>query len=132
LELKEALGAIAAGIVLMVPAVKWLIKDWAKKAEEIEALKKVNTTNAMGRLEEEVKSFRATVSIITVTIHELKTSLAVNKAEVALLKEHLTSTIKSIDQYSKDLDSKIGTQIKSEIIELSKRVSLIRNKKNGQ
>lgn len=131
MDIKEAIGAIVAGVALLVPAVKWLISDWAKKAEELEKLKKYNTEKSLNRLNDEIRDFRATINTIQVNIRDLEIHLAGNKAEMEILKEQLKNTVKTIDQYARDFDSKIGNRIKTEILELSKRAALIRNKKDG-
>ena len=131
MDFKEAIGAIVAGVALLVPAIKWLISDWAKKAEEIEKLKSSNTSTAILRLEDDLRDFRATVNLIQNSIRNLEIHLTGNKAQIEILKEHLKSTVKSLDQYAKDLDTNLGNKIKTELIELSKRAALIRNKKDG-
>ena len=131
MDFKEAIGAIVAGVALLVPAVKWLIKDWAEKNKEVEQLRSANTAKALSRLEDDVKGFRSAVDSINASIRDLQVSLTVNKSEVELLKEQLKSTIKMIEQYSRDFDNKIGNRIKTELVELSKRAQLIREKKNN-
>jgi len=132
MDFKEAIGAIIAGVVLLVPAIKWLITDWAKKAEKIEELKKYNTEKSLSRLNQEIRDFRATVNSIQVTIKGLEVNMAVSKSEMDLLKEQLKAAVKTIDQYARDFDSKIGNRIKTEILQLSKNAALIRSKKNGK
>ena len=130
---KEAIGAIIAGVVILLPAIKWLINDWAKKAEELELLKNKNTEKALSRLNDELRDFRATVNSIQVTIRALEVNMAASKSEMNMLKEQLKAAVKTIEQYAKDFDSKIGNRIKTELVELSKRATLIRNKKqNGE
>lgn len=131
MDFKEAIGAIVAGVALLVPAIKWLISDWAKKAEELEKRKENYTEKALNRLQDEVRDFRATISSIQTTIRDLQITFAAHKSDIEILKEQLKSTVKTIDQYAKDFDGKIGNRIKTELVELSKRAALIRNKKDG-
>lgn len=131
MELKEAIGAIVAGIVLMVPAVKWLINDWANKSKEVERLKTKSNERTLDEFREQVRTFRISVSNISEAINDLRTAMAVTKSEMLSLKEKLAATEKYIDQYSKDIDSKIGNRIKTELIELSQRAALLRDKKDG-
>jgi chromosome segregation ATPase len=132
MDFKETLGAIVAGVSLLLPAIKWLINDWAKKAEEIEARKEKYTDKALNRLQDDVKEFRATISSIQATIKDLQISLAASKSEMEYLKEHLKTTAKSLDQLLRDFDTKLSNKVKTELIELSKRVAMVRDKKDGK
>lgn len=132
MDFKEAVAAIVAGVALLVPAVKWLINDWAKKAKELEERKEHYSEKNLNRLNDEVREFRGAIASLQTTISQLETSMAVSKSEMEYLKEQLKSTVKRIDEYTRDFDSKIANRIKTEIIELSKRAQLVREKKNGQ
>lgn len=127
----ELIGSIAAGMALILPAIKWLISDWAKKAKEIEKLKALHTTSALNRFEEDIKNFRTSVDSIQATIRELNAALLQNKSDVATLKERFDDMKKSLDHYYSNFNNQIKNLIKTEIVELSKRASLLRDKKNG-
>ena len=132
MDFKESIGAIVAGVVLLVPAIKWLIKDWAKKAEELESLKKANQTAALNRFNEDIKDFRIAIDGIQVQIKELSANLTMNRKEILSLEEKLADTAKLLAQYTNAIDDKVKNMIKSEITNLTQKLMLIRNKKNGQ
>jgi len=131
MDFKEAVGAIIAAIVLLVPAVKWLINDWSKKAEEIEKLKKANTQLALNRLDEEVKNFRSAIDNIREQLRNLSSGMLSHKADIASLKEKLAETNKILDMHSQGFNEKIRNQIKTEVTNLTHQLIMIRNKKNG-
>lgn len=131
MDFKEAIGAIIAGVALLIPAIKWLISDWAKKAEEIEKLKKENQTAALNRFNDDVKDFRIAIDGIQSQIKELAANLTMNRKEIINLEEKLSDTAKLLAQYTDAIDDKVKNMIKSEIVDLTKKIMLIRNKKNG-
>ena len=132
MDFKESIGAIVAGVVLLVPAIKWLIKDWAKKAEELESLKKANQTAALNRFNEDIKDFRIAIDGIQVQIKELSANLTMNRKEILSLEEKLADTAKLLAQYTNAIDDKVKNMIKSEITNLTQKLMLIRSKKSGQ
>ena len=131
MDFKEAIGAIIAGIVLLLPAIKWLISDWAKKAEKIEVLKEKNTAKALDRLEDEVKSFRGAIDNIRAQLRSMDASMSAHRSDIATLKIQLKDTSKALDLYAKGSSENIRNQIKSEVTNLTKQLMMIRNKKNG-
>lgn len=131
MDFKEAVGAIVAGIVLLIPAVKWLIHDWAKKSRELEAEKKLNTNSALNRLNDDVKGFRTAIDTIQVEMKKMETVLAVNTVEMKNLKERLDEAKRHVEDYAKGMNGQIKNMIKTEVSDLTKQLMLIRNKKSG-
>lgn len=132
MDWKEAIGAIIAGIVLLLPAVKWLIHDWAKKAEEIELLKNKNTSKALERFEDDVKDFRNTISSVQAEMRSLRESMIQNKAQLIAFDEKLKESRNTIEAHSLNLAGNIRQLIRTELVEISKTATLIRDKKHGQ
>jgi len=130
MDFKEALGAIIAGIVLMVPAVKWLIHSWAEKSAELEKLKENVAARALSRLEDDVKSFRTSIDKIENALREHTYALTSSKLDIASLKVDLVSTKKMIEEYNSKSGEQVKNMIKTEITELTKQLMLIRTKKN--
>jgi chromosome segregation ATPase len=131
MDFKEAVGAILAAIVLMVPAVKWLIKDWAKKAEELENQKELNRKTSLSRFENDIKDFRTSVDKIEASMKELNAALVQNRSDVVLLKERFDDLKKNLEKYETNFDNVIANKIKTEVTNLTQQLMLIRNKKNG-
>lgn len=128
---KEAIGAIVAGVVFLVPAVKWLIKDWAAKAQKIEELREQNANKNLNRLEDDVKNFRAAIDGIQQQLKDLTANLTINRQEIQSLKTQLDGTKKLLDDYVSGINGKVQNMIKTEIVELTKKIMLVRNKKDG-
>jgi septal ring factor EnvC (AmiA/AmiB activator) len=131
MDFKEAIGAIVAGVVLLIPAVKWLLSDWAKKAEEIEALKKKNTDQALVRLEADAGMFKAHIANLQDQIKQHSEKLITSNAKIIALEEKLSESKRIIEKHGTSLAGDIRQVVRSEIIDLTKNASLIRNKKNG-
>lgn len=129
LTIKEIVGGIIAFVTFVTPAAGWLIHFYAKKQTEIEELKAGNTKSALNRLDDEVKDFRSSINSIQATVKDLNASLVQNRSDVALLKERLDDTKKLLERYEKDHDTKVKNIIKTEIVELTKQLALIRAKK---
>lgn len=132
MDFKEAIGAIVAGVALLVPAIKWLISDWAKKSTELEELKRANQAAALNRFNDDVKEFRIAIDGIQAQIKELAANLTMNRKEILNLEEKLADTAKLLATYTSAIDDKVKNMIKSEITNLTQKLMLIRNKKNGQ
>lgn len=132
MDFKEAIGAIIAGVVLLVPAIKWLINDWAKKSMELEAEKESSRSRSLSRFEKDITEFRGDVDRLQIAINELNTSLVQNRADVSVLKERFDDLKKAMDKYSTNFDNSLKNLIRTEIVELGKRAALIRAKKNGE
>jgi predicted nucleic acid-binding Zn-ribbon protein len=131
MEFKEAVGAFIAGVVILIPAVKWLIHDWAKKARELDELKAAHTKNALGRLENDIKDFRSAIDTIREQLRNLASTMVAHRGDIASLKLSLQETQKALDVYSKGFSEQIRNQIKTEVSDLTQKLMLIRNKKNG-
>lgn len=132
MDWKEAAGVIVGGVALLLPAIKWLISDWAKKAQEIEKLKSNNTDKAITRLETDMSLFKANVSTVQSQLREHGEKLVKNQANIAALQEQLQESKRVIEAHSLNLAGNIRQLIRTELVELSKETRLIRNKKNGQ
>lgn len=126
----EIIGAIAAGVALLGPVAWFIVRDWYNKSKELEETKAQNTNKALTRLQNEVVNFRSCITDIKVKIATLEANMAVNKSTMKELQDQLKSTAKMVDEYSKNFDQKIGNRIKTELVELSKRATLVRGKKN--
>lgn len=131
MDWKEAAGVIVGGVALLLPAIKWLISDWAKKAEEIETLKSRNTSKSLERFEEDLKGFRTTVSGIQAELRDHGTKLVESKARLIALEEKLIESKRIIEAHSLNLEGNIRQLIRTELVNLSKNAQLIRDKKNG-
>lgn len=132
MDFKEAIGAIVAGVALLVPAIKWLISDWAKKSEQIEELKRVNQSAALNRFNEDVKDFRSAIDRIQSEIKDLSANITLSRQEIIKLKTDLSDTAKLLATYTNAIDDKVKNMIKTEITNLTQKLMLIRSKKNGQ
>ena len=131
MDWKEAAGVIVGGVALLLPAIKWLISDWAKKSEQLEVLRARNTDKSLDRLEEDVKDFRASIAKINATIEDLSKSLTINRNDIIQLKERLDEAKRIIEGHSKNMEGNIRNMIKTELVAISKEATLIRDKKNG-
>jgi len=131
MDWKEAAGVIIGGVALLLPAIKWLISDWAKKSEQLEVLRARNTDKSLDRLEEDVKDFRASIAKINATIEDLSKSLTINRNDIIQLKERLDEAKRIIEGHSKNMEGNIRNMIKTELVAISKEATLIRDKKNG-
>lgn len=131
MDFKDAIGAIIAGVILLVPAIKWLIADWAKKSRQLEEEREKSRARSLSRFEKDIVDFRTDIDRIQISIRDLNATLVQHKADVSLLKERFDDLKKSMDHYSKNFDSSLRNLIKTEIVELSKQAALIRAKKNG-
>jgi chromosome segregation ATPase len=132
MDFKEAIGALIAGIALLVPAIKWLVSDWAKKSEELEKLKNSNVKTALSRFEEDIKEFRGAVNDIRTQLRNLADNINVHRSDIATLKQKLVETDKNLDAYSKGFNEKIKNEIKTQVTNLTHQLMMIRNKKAGQ
>jgi predicted nucleic acid-binding Zn-ribbon protein len=130
MDWKEVTGIVTGVFIVGVPAAKWLINSWAKKAQELDELKAATSTRQLNRLEDDVKEFRTAIDGLQVTIRDLSTSLLVSKNDISNLKERLDETKKMLTVHSENMTQNIRNLIKTEIVELSKNARLIRNK-NG-
>lgn len=131
MDWKEALGVIMAGVVLLVPAIKWLLSDWAKKSEEIEALKHKNTIKQIERFEEDLKDFRNTVASVQSEIRNLREAMIQNKAQLIAFDDKLKDSKSALEGHTLNLAGNIRQLIRTELVEISKKATLIRDKKNG-
>jgi len=131
MDFKEAIGAITAGVVLLIPAIKWLISDWAKKSKQLEDEKEASRSRSLSRFESDIVSFRSDIDRVQASIEALNTSLVQSRADVTILKERFEDIKKAMDHYSSNFDNSLKNLIKTEIVELGKQAMLIRNKKNG-
>ena len=86
----------------------------------------------MNTLNEEVKEFKSSVNSLREQFRTMSTTITTHRGDIATLKEKLKDTEKSLDVYAIGFSDKIKNQIKTELIELSKRATLIRDKKNGK
>lgn len=132
MDWKEAAGVIIGGVALLLPAVKWLISDWAKKAEELETIKSRNTTKSLERFEEDLKGFRTTVSGVQAELRDLASKLLDNKGRLIGLEEKLNEAKRVIEAHSLNLEGNVRQLIRTELVNISKNAALIRDKKNGQ
>lgn len=132
MDWKEAAGVIIGGVALLLPAVKWLISDWAKKSEELETIKSRNTAKSLDRFEEDLKGFRTTVSGVQSEIRELSTKLLDSRSRLIGLEEKLQEAKRIIEAHSLNLEGNVRQLIRTELVSLSKEATLIRDKKNGK
>jgi predicted RNase H-like nuclease (RuvC/YqgF family) len=132
MDWKEAAGVIIGGVALLLPAIKWLISDWAKKAEELETIKSRNTSKSLERFEEDLKGFRTTVSSVQAELRDLSTKLLDNKSRVIGLEEKLSEAKRIIEAHSLNLEGNIRQLIRTELVKISQDAALIRDKKNGK
>lgn len=125
----EVIGVLVSIIGLLVWGTKYLIKDWFNKAEELEGLKKKHADKIQSRLEDELTMLRAIVSAMQETIKSLTTKL--DRADIRI--DHLVTEINKVTRMMEDFQShssdKIKNMIKTEVVELTKQINLIRNKK---
>lgn len=132
MDWKEAAGVIIGGVALLLPAVKWLISDWAKKAEEIETLKKKNSDLSFKRFEQDLFEFRGTVSALQKEIREHGEKIIGHSSKLASLEEKLAESKLIIEKHSQNLEGNVRNLIRTELVTLSKEAQLIRDKKNGK
>lgn len=131
MEFKDAIGSIIAAVVLLVPAVKWLINDWAKKSEQLEKERSKNTDKSLSRLENDVKDFRLAIDNIREQLRNMSANMTAHRSDISSLKLKLEETVKSLDAYSNSTNDRIKNQIRSEVTNLTQQLMMIRNKKNG-
>lgn len=128
----QIIGALLSVIGLLVWGAKYLIKDYFKKSEELEGLKKKNMDKIQHRLDEELKEFKVAISEIKSTIREHGLKLDRSDIRVDKLHEELTKTMRMIEEFQSNSSDKLRNMIKTEIVELTKQAALIRAKKNTQ
>lgn len=132
MDWKEAAGVIIGGVALLLPAIKWLISDWARKAEELETLKSRNTTKSLDRFEEDLKGFRSTVSGIQADLRKYSEKLDLSQQRIAKLEEALAESKRIIEAHSLNLEGNVRQLIRTELVKISQDAALIRDKKNGK
>lgn len=132
MDWKEAAGVIIGGVALLLPAIKWLISDWARKAEELETLKSRNTTKSLDRFEEDLKGFRSTVSGIQADLRKYSEKLDLSQQRISKLEEALVEAKRIIEAHSLNLEGNVRNLIRTELVNISKEAALIRDKKNGK
>ncbi len=130
-ELEKILGGGAGITALLIFGGKWLINAYFAKAKEVEELRTKNISAQENRLDDAVKNFRAAIDSIQSQIKDLSANLTMTRSEAKALALRIEQTEKLLEQYTSAVDSKVSNMIKSEIVELTKKIMMIRTKKDG-
>lgn len=131
MSVAEVLGYVTGVTVILGTAAKLLISDWHKKSKEIQELKRRQTKAAILDLQHVAKEHT-----IAIRSHELK--LAENTTHLKYVQERSKTLVSKLELVmnhneviQKDIRGAIQGVIKSEVINLTKQLMLVKTKKNG-
>ena len=120
----ELLGILAGVGIVLIPVVKWFINDWAKKSEKLEQMR----AKRISKIESESQEVRNAVNSLKTTIAEHSKQMGSNESRMKQLNEKIDATVKSLDHYVTNLKAHVTSEVRTQIIQLSKDVKLMRSK----
>ncbi len=129
MDLGEVLGIFASIIGLFIFGVKLLLGDWFKKSSELEALKKKYTDKIQDKLTEDLKNLRIIVDLMKNSVKEVTLKMDRTDSKMDDLIKQMNQTMDRIDIFEKSYKENLQNMIKTEIVELSRKAMLIRQKK---
>ena len=124
----ELIGILIGVGIVLIPVVKWFINDWAKKSEKLEQMR----ATRISRIENESQEVRNVVNSLRTTISEHSRQMGVNESRMRQLNEKIDDTIKSLDHYVNNLKAHVTSEVRTQIIQLSKDLKMVRDKKGAQ
>ena len=127
-ELSAILGSMTA---VILPAVKWFINDWAKKATEVESLKKKNREMELGKIREELDSVRLLGRSLKNQMNDHAIKMSTYQKSMKDLELENIKLLDRVSELTLDLHSLVKEEVKTQIIKLSDRMIMLRTKKNG-
>ena len=108
-------------------AVKWLINDWYKKSQEVEEVRK----RRISRIEGAQADLQKTINSLKDTIISHARKLGRSEAAMASFKAEIRNAMDTLDGYKKNLDANVKNEVRTQIIQLTKDLRLVRDKKDG-
>lgn len=121
----QLIGVFGGAMIVLVPIVKWFINDWAKKSEALEKLR----AKRISKIEEESQEVRKCVNQLKYTINEHARLLGSTESRMKQLNEKIDSTMKSLDSYVNNLQANVKTEVRTQILQLSKDLQMIKTRK---
>lgn len=129
MDIAEVMGVFASIIGLFIFGVKLLLGDWFKKSSELEALKKKYTDNIQNKLTEDLKNLRTIVELMKNSVKDMTMKLDRSDSKVDELIKQMNEMMERINLFEKSYTENLKNMIKSEMIEISRKAMLIRQKK---
>lgn len=127
----EVIGSIAAGLALIIPAIKWLINDWAKKATQVEELKAKNAALQLSRFDEGMKRLSLITDRHEASLRDHGIKIDGLVLEMVTHRNEMKETRRDMSDFMGNINGKIQNMIKTEVVDLTKKLMMIRNKKDG-
>jgi septal ring factor EnvC (AmiA/AmiB activator) len=121
------IGIVTGLCAVILAAIKWLIADWYKKSEEIENIRK----RRISRIENEAEEVRKAVNSLKDNINEHSRKLGHNEAMLVQFKVEIRQAMETLDGYRKNLDANVRKEVRSQVLQLSEQLRMVREKKNG-
>lgn len=116
---------------VLIAAAKWLISDWAKKATQVEELKAKNAALQLSRFDEGMKRLSAITDRHEASLKEHGAKIDALVIEMVTHRNEMKETRRDMSDFMVNINGKIQNMIKTEVVDLTKKLMLIRSKKDG-
>lgn len=128
----EVLGYATGVAVILGAAAKWLISDYFKKAKELEEIKRRQTKAAILELQEVAKIHSSAITSHSIKLTENTTNLKYVQEQTKRNMEKFDMVMNHNEHIQRDMQSAIKEVVRSQVIELTKQLVMVRDKKNGK
>lgn len=127
----EIMGIAVGCASIAGVAVRLLISQYFKKANELEELRRKNTSAAITRLDDEIKSVYGQIAGLSSKMDIHTSSMIKFQVQFDTLSERVTDIIDQADQLSKGVDERIKSQVRTQVIQLREDLLLLKKKRGG-
>lgn len=131
MSVAQLIGILLGAMLVIVPVIKWLIADYIKKSEKLEAMKAKNIL----KLEEEVSALRLSMNGLKNTISGHSSKIDLSSRSIKLISERIADAEQRIKHYSENMDKyvnkEVKEQIRTEIKQLTNQLIMVKSK-NGK
>ena len=132
MDIAKILGVFAGVMIIVVPAIKWLVSDWYKKSKEIQTLRKKSLDNTLKELTRITTSHTAEIRSHELKLQENTNKLKQTQQQLKIYTEKVSLALNHNEATKLDVKEYVNTTIRSEVIALTKQLMLIRTKANGK
>lgn len=125
------LGVFGAFFVVAIPLAKWVIADWFKKSYQIETLKDDIHKKSIRNLKHELDDFKIEIKSIKSEIISFYTKLDKIDIRIKNTSENMTKIKDEMIRLDKNLSSIVKSEVKTQIVDLTDQLKMIKGTKNG-
>ena len=128
---QELLAVLAPLGMVTIAALKWLVKDWQHKNEQLALVQKEVYTGSLRKIENEHKNLKMELISLKHNIEAHVTNLKAFEKNISEIRTSLKEHQHTLEGYVSNLDMHVKASVKSEVVQLTERIKMLKDKKNG-